>query len=250
MKRPTISYAITVYNEDKQLEELLMFIIKNKQYDDEIVVVTDEGHTTQAVYDVLNRRKGFVSVFSHSLNGNFANHKNFLNSVCRGEYIFNIDADEMPPLFIIENLHNILKDNPTCDLFWVPRINIVDGITSEYIERWHWTISKMDSIVNEKVIDIDSAEYKLLKKLDYIIEETVYETTMMKIKYYVPINCYPDWQGRIYKNLTQIFWINRVHEHLKGFIEYAFLPQEEGYSLTHKKTIDKQIEQNNLYDIL
>ena len=44
-----------------------------------------------------------------------------------GDYIFHIDADEIPNEVLLKQLPQILEINDT-DLVWVPRINIVNGI--------------------------------------------------------------------------------------------------------------------------
>ena len=59
---------------------------------------------------------------------------------------------------------------------------------------------------------------------------------------------YPDWQGRIFRNRPNIRWEKPVHEQLVGFQTYAHLPTEHKYSITHPKTIERQIEQNRFYN--
>ena len=59
---------------------------------------------------------------------------------------------------------------------------------------------------------------------------------------------YPDWQGRIFRNRPNIRWEKPVHEQLTGFQTYAHLPMEQKYSITHPKTIERQVEQNRFYN--
>jgi len=59
---------------------------------------------------------------------------------------------------------------------------------------------------------------------------------------------YPDWQGRIFRNRPNILWEKPVHEQLKGFQTYAYLPMEQKYSIVHPKTIDRQVKQNKFYN--
>jgi hypothetical protein len=61
----------------------------------------------------------------------------------------------------------------------VPRINIVEGIGLNHVEnKWGWNISKLDTQINEKELDLDDPrdrdEYELLKKYNLIIEEITY----------------------------------------------------------------------------
>ena len=72
------------------------------------------------------------------MNGDFASFKNNLKSHCTKEWIFNIDADEMPSGFLLENIRDILNHNKDIDLIIVPRWNTVNGITSRHINLWGW----------------------------------------------------------------------------------------------------------------
>ena len=58
----------------------------------------------------------------------FSALKNYTKEQCSGDYIFHIDADEIPNEVLLKQLPQILEINDT-DLVWVPRINIVNGIT-------------------------------------------------------------------------------------------------------------------------
>jgi len=40
------------------------------------------------------------------------------------------------------NLKTILESNPTIDLYYVPRVNIVDGLTQEHINHWKWNVNE------------------------------------------------------------------------------------------------------------
>jgi len=133
-----ISYAIPVHNEHEELDRLLGHLLKHKKENDEIVVQCDQGNTVPNVYKVLNKYKGKVRVIEFPLNRDFATFKNNLKSHCTGEWIFQIDADEYPDEYLIDTLPYFLKENPETEVFWVPRTNIVDGITPEHIVRWEW----------------------------------------------------------------------------------------------------------------
>jgi hypothetical protein len=131
-----ISYAVTACNEDKELSELLSFLKKYKRKQDEIVIQVDSDNYTQKVLDVIELFKLKASMFK--LNGDFASYKNNLKKICKGDYIFQIDADEMPADETVVNLHKIIESNIDVDLFLVPRINIVKGITEDHMKQWNW----------------------------------------------------------------------------------------------------------------
>ena len=143
-----ISYAIPVCNEHIELKKLLSFLVKHIDENDEIVVQCDKGNTTPEVYKVLDSFKAPVGledplkVIEFPLNGHFSNFKNNLKEHCTGDWIFQIDADELPHESLITNLKELLKLNPTTEMFLVPRVNTVDGLTQEHINMWRWGINE------------------------------------------------------------------------------------------------------------
>jgi glycosyltransferase involved in cell wall biosynthesis len=142
-----ISYAIPVCNEHEELKRLLEFLVKNIREEDEIVVQCDQGNTTPEVYEVLGlfqapvEYKDPLKIIEFPLKGNFAAFKNNLKEHCNGEWIFQIDADEYPEKYLIDVLPSILQENPTIEVFLVPRINEVIGITQSHLGQWGWNMS-------------------------------------------------------------------------------------------------------------
>ena len=137
-----ISYAIPVCNEHIELEKLLLFLIKKIDDGDEIVVQCDEGNTTIEVLRVVDKYADRVKIIEFPLNGHFSNFKNNLKENCTGDWIFQIDADELPNESLITNLKSLLKLNPTTEMFLVPRINTVEGLTQEHINQWRWNVNE------------------------------------------------------------------------------------------------------------
>ena len=137
-----ISYAIPVCNEHEELDRLLNLLTKNKREQDEIVVQADLGNTTREVYQVVDKYKDQIRLVEFSLKGNFGQFKNNLKANCSGEWIFQIDADEYLKEEFIQHLPEILQDNPTIDVFLIPRINTVEGLTQQHIDTWKWRVDE------------------------------------------------------------------------------------------------------------
>jgi len=135
-----ISYAIPVCNEWMELEYLLNYLFEHKRKQDEIIVQCDEGNTTPSVYQVLEEYKEKLQIIEFPLNGDFASFKNNLKDNCTGDYIFQIDADEYPEEYLMSTIEWVIKENPKTDIFWVPRINKVEGLTEEHIRQWGWNV--------------------------------------------------------------------------------------------------------------
>ena len=205
-----ISYAITVCNEKLEVKRLVDFLLANKRKQDEIVVLYDQKNGDEEVINMLSKLNKLPNfqVWRGFFEGHFADWKNKLTEYCSGDYIFQIDADEMPHKECIETLPMLLTLNPDVDVMLVPRVNTVEGLTQDHIARWRWS-------VNEKGW----------------------------------VN-WPDYQWRIYKNSDKIRWVNKVHEKLEGFDQYATLPMLEEHALYHPKDIKRQEKQNAYYDTL
>ena len=170
-----ISFAITVCNELEEIKRLVPFLLEHKRYNDEIVILYDQKNGNPEILDFLlpyNIKPNVQTWRGFGFEGNFADWKNKLNEYCTGDYIYQLDADEMISDYMVQNLSTILELNPKVDLIFVPRINTVNGITQEHINKWGWKLSTIESHVNEKIIDTESDEYKLLKNGGFIIEET------------------------------------------------------------------------------
>ena len=140
---PTISYAITAHNEHEELKRLLDQIVSNKQHEDEIVVQVDEAKVTDDVMAVLLAYSPEIaSVVKFPLNKDFASFKNNLKRHCKKDYIFFVDADEYFSANLIYNLPKVVEQNPEADLFGVPRVNTVEGITEDHIKIWNWVVDE------------------------------------------------------------------------------------------------------------
>ena len=201
-----ICYKILTHNETDSLEKLLDFLFENIKEKDHIIVVDD--YSDAPTRKILSKyvESNQYDYYQHNLDGDFSKQHNYANSLVREEfdYIFCIDADEIPNKWLIENIHEILESNDV-DLIWLPRVNTVEGITEEHIQRWGWRVNEQ-GWVN-----------------------------------------FPDYQGRIYRNDKSIYWVNPVHEVIKGAKKVSHFPPQEEFCLYHPKDIERQEKQNELY---
>ena len=148
---PAISYAITACNEHVELERLLDQLQEHVRPEDEIVVQLDSNHSPEVKeiadkYNVRGHKCEYHRIIS-SLNGDFSSFKNNLKEHCSRDFIFQIDADEFLSEELILSLPQILEMNPDIELYAVPRINTVEGLTQEHIQKWGWYVNQ-DGWVN------------------------------------------------------------------------------------------------------
>jgi glycosyltransferase involved in cell wall biosynthesis len=239
-----VSYTILTHNETTSLKKLLESINKHKTMWDEVIIADDysDNLETIKILSWAQDELGF-KVFRNKLNGDFAQQKNFAASHCTNDYIFNIDADEIMPDFFMEHFKEILFLNSEVEMYRLPRINIVDGITLKHIEQWRWQITHLPTEIDERKIIPGSDEYNLLKAYNLILDEND-----GNVKFLKPLINAPDYQGRIYKKADDIQWTGEVHERLTGFKKFSNFPFEINYSIIHNKQISKQELQNSMYN--
>ena len=136
-----ISYAITVCNEEIEIQRLVTLLLKHKELQDEIVITYDTKNGSKEVKDFLFNHDGNFRLAPFNFLGNFSDLKNHTKSMCEGDYIFHLDADEYPHEILMEQLHTVIEMNDV-DLIWIPRVNTVEGLTDEWANKWGWRVTE------------------------------------------------------------------------------------------------------------
>lgn len=139
-----LSYAITACNEYEEVIRLVTQLLNYKGENSEIVVLLDtpKAPTEMVEYLELQANADHITLIESEFDNDFAQWKNLLNSQCKGEWIFQLDADEFLEPDLIVNLEDILDNNTDKDLILVPRINTVEGLTDTHIQKWGWQINE------------------------------------------------------------------------------------------------------------
>lgn len=138
-----ISYAITVCNEFVEIQTLVHFLLDHKRHEDNIVILYDINNGNENIEQFLRSKSvnNEITWVPGEFKGHFADWKNKLTSICNGDYIFQIDADEVPNRLLIKNLPKILEANPNNEVYLVPRVNTVEGLTDKHIQEWGWRVN-------------------------------------------------------------------------------------------------------------
>ena len=137
-----ISYQVLCKNEDDSLRLLLEFLTQNKREEDEINVCRDSLGENPKTLEIINKFKTCINFFEREITHTIHNQKNWLATKATGDYLFYLDADELLSKPFIQNLPDILESNPHSDIYFLPRINIVEGITPEYIKQRKWQVNE------------------------------------------------------------------------------------------------------------
>ena len=175
-----ISYAITVCTEFVEIQRLINFVLKHKRPQDNIVILFDETNGDPEIESYLR---------SHSINGEFAWHKsdfkghfadwkNKLTSLCSGDYIFQIDADEIPCTPILESLPFLLEQNPDVEVYLVPRVNTVEGMSQDHMQQWGWNVNA------EGWVNWPDYQWRIYKNVPHIIWKNKVHEVLTGYKHY------------------------------------------------------------------
>jgi hypothetical protein len=140
-----VTYAVTVCNELVEITRLVNFLHPRIQSEDEILIQYDSGGVTEEVLNylkIINELHSNISIVGFPLDKDFASYKNNLKNHAKGIFIFQIDADEMPSEYLVANMHDLLESNLDIDLFFVPRVNTVEGLTESHIKKWRLNVNE------------------------------------------------------------------------------------------------------------
>jgi len=145
-KKIKISYGITVCNEAVEMSKLLAMLAPIIDAEDEIIILQDVTNKDEPVSEIIKEYKDKVTAVEAKLNSDFATFKNNLITHAKGDYLFQIDADEIPQYTLVKQIKKILRQKSNRDCFLIPRINIVNGLTTEHINQWKWNIDENNRV--------------------------------------------------------------------------------------------------------
>lgn len=209
-----ISYCIGIHNEPPHyIETLLNQILKYKDPEDEVIVVDDYSDNPETLASI-KKYEDRISFNQHALSGDFSQLKNYGTSLATGDWIFCIDGDENVHQNLLLSIKEIILNNPSIELYYIPRINIVNGITPEYIKEQNWIISP------EGYINIPDAQGR------------IYKNDPARIQ----------WKGKVHERIEG----HRVHSFLPFQDETGKVIPD--YCILHIKDFERQKQQNLLYN--
>ena len=209
----SISYCVTACNEHIELEKLITILLAKLKSEDEIVIQIDSLNVTNKVLEVIIKKQvesSRIKLVKFPLNKDFSSFKNNAYSNCTKNYIFQIDADEYPSETLIDNIHDILELNTNTELFLIPRINTVEGLTEAHVQKWGWNLNE------HGWVNYPDYQTRLSKNLTEIC-----------------------WTGKVHERLVKKDGSQ---------IKVDYLPTHHDLDLIHPKNIERQEKQNNFYE--
>jgi glycosyltransferase involved in cell wall biosynthesis len=140
-----VSYLVTTHNETDCLDSLLSKLMSFKKDNHEVVLLDDYSDNPTTI-SIIEKYKSSVNFQQKKLQNDYGAHKNYGISLCKGEWIFQIDADELPTDVLLENIDILLQSNAGNEALWLPRLNYFVGVTQTDIQMWGWNYH--DGMIN------------------------------------------------------------------------------------------------------
>lgn len=157
-----LSYLVTCHNETRSLNDLLSKLYSLLKPNHEIVIVDDYSDSPETL-KILDEYQGLetITIQKHKLDNNYSAQKNFGIDQCKGDWIFQLDADELPTDELLENIDAILEANDANEVIWLPRCNKFIGVTQKDIDNWGWHM-------HNGMVNFPDYQSRIYKNLPYI----------------------------------------------------------------------------------
>lgn len=137
----SITYAITINDELNSIKRLMHTLAECKEKDSEILAVHCYSQTEDMSVGNHIEIKEYLmenadTYCNYKFDNNLADLKNYIISISTKEYIFLLDADEYLTIQTLTLWNNVIKNEPQYDVFWTPRVNIIENLTQEDIKKF------------------------------------------------------------------------------------------------------------------
>ena len=114
IKKPKVSWLISTYNNESQIERCLNSVLNQTLKDFEIIIVNDgsDDNTPQILEEIYLRNKSFIKVLENDKNMGLAYSLNKAYKHARGIYLARLDADDIAIENRLEEQLKIIESNP------------------------------------------------------------------------------------------------------------------------------------------
>lgn len=121
MTRPKLSVVLATYNEAKNLPRCLQAV---KTLADEICLV--DGKSQDGTLEIAKKFGARIKITTNK--PNFHINKNMAIDMARGEWILQLDADEVVSQSLLKRIQSIIAKSDGPNGYWIPRLNYFLGV--------------------------------------------------------------------------------------------------------------------------
>lgn len=147
-----VSLVILTHNDEDKIFNLLLTI---EPLFDEVIIVDDcskdgtqreiKRYIEEESKSSLLFKKDKVQIHIKKLKGDFSEQRNYANSKCTGDWIFEMDSDEQLDLILYQNFRKLLQQynkNKDIQVIGVPRVNLIDGVKTKVFPDYQFRIHR------------------------------------------------------------------------------------------------------------
>lgn len=136
----SITYAITINDELNSVKRLMHTLDVCKAKDSEIIAVhcyREESDLDASAYVEIKDYmiENTDTYCNYKFKDNLADLKNYILSLSTKDYVFLLDADEYLTTQTLALWNQVIKNEPEYEVFWTPRINIIENMTDKEREE-------------------------------------------------------------------------------------------------------------------
>jgi hypothetical protein len=132
----SITYAITINDELNSVKRLMHSLDLCRAKDSEIIAIhcyREESDLDSADYAEIKDYmiENTDTYCNYKFKDNIADLKNYILSLSTKDYVFLLDADEYLTTQTLALWNQVIKNEPEYEVFWTPRINIIENMTEK-----------------------------------------------------------------------------------------------------------------------
>lgn len=209
-----LSVTLATYNEESNLERCLESI---KDIADEIVIV--DGQSNDQTVQIAKKYKvRILSVPNDPIN--FHTQKRLANDNAKGEWILQMDADEVVTPNLAGEIIKTIEGTPSENGFWIPRLNFFLG---RFLKKGgvypDYTLRLYRNGLGNLPADNVHEQAKVEGLTGYLKEDLLHYNNPTFSRYIARLNQYTDSQAkRVKGGLISNFFVKPLFDPLQGFL--------------------------------
>lgn len=132
----SITYAITINDELNSVKRLMHTLDVCRAKDSEVIAVHCYREESDLDVSTYVEIKDYMientdTYCNYKFKNNIADLKNYILSLSTKDYVFLLDANEYLTTQTLALWNQVVKNEPEYEVFWTPRINIVENMTEK-----------------------------------------------------------------------------------------------------------------------
>ena len=158
-----ISVVMPVFNGEEYLQESISSILKQTYRDFEFIIV-DDGSQDDSISKINSFNDSRIKVISNEKNIGQRKSRNKAHKIAQGKYIVMFDADDIAMPTKLEELLNVMTQNPSIDICFA-KMTLIDCYSQKICNVWY---PSLETILKFKNWNFIGHSTVMMKKSTFI----------------------------------------------------------------------------------